>query len=425
MKWLIKTVSIVLLGMGCFACSSDETSNEGPINPKGEPVFSPLTLTPAEVKLGVDIRKVGINLFQAQSEDNANHDKNLNTLLSPWNQYMFLAMLMNGANDSVQQVVMSQQGISSMGEMNEYMKRVTEYLSRADARVSMSSFNSFWYDRNLSIDSNYESLLRNFYNAEVYTADLGSSEGTQAINAWGNKVTKGYLEDFLPDMVYYRNYFLASAMVFEGQWEKKFTRATTEKQFHNLDGATVTIPMMTGQLSNTYFFQNGKFSKTSIPYGNGAYSMTLILPKEGYDPLALLRDNDVALFADMEELRDQEGFFDTDVYVTMPMMDLKAEGNSNNAFTRAGYGSLLDRHIPLENMGECGTTGHYSLPEIVINRIHVIVNEEGTKVISATHSGDPTANYHQSFIVDRPFICYISEKSTNAIVFAGVINTLK
>ena len=76
-------------------------------------------------------------------------------------------------------------------------------------------------------------------------------------------------------------------------------------------------------------------------------------------------------------------------------------------------------------MGECGTTGHYSLPEIVTNRIHVIVNEEGTKVISATHSGTPTSNYHQPFIVDRPFICYISEKSTNAIVFAGVINTLK
>ena len=58
MKWLIKMVAAVVLGSACTSCSSDEDSGKGPINPNGERVFSPLTLTPAEVKLGVDIKKV-------------------------------------------------------------------------------------------------------------------------------------------------------------------------------------------------------------------------------------------------------------------------------------------------------------------------------------------------------------------------------
>ena len=127
----------------------------------------------------------------------------------------------------------------------------------------------------------------------------------------------------------------------------------------------------------------------------------------------------------MDELKDREGFISADVAVTMPVMDLVNNGYSTEAFEKAGYAALLNTEIPLEKMGECGTPGRFILPESVLNRIHVIVNEEGTKVISATHSGGYGANYVHPFPVTRPFICYISEKSTNAIVFAGVINTLK
>lgn len=431
MKWLIKMVAAVVLGSACTSCSSDEDSGNGPINPNGERVFSPLTLTPAEVKLGVDIKKVGIGLFQAESEVNSTAIAPKNTLVSPWNQYMFLAMLMNGANDSIQEKVMARQGITSMEEMNAYMKRVTEYLMRADARVNMSSFNGFWYDNNLSVSPSYESLLRDFYNAEVNTADFGSLDGTYTVNAWGKKVTQGYLDDFLQEEEgpLHKNYFLASAMVFEGQWQKKFTRLNGANEFHNLDGSTVMVSMMNGEFSDANCYTTDRFSKTAIPYGNGAYSMNIILPVNGVTPTELLRENAETLFADMEELRDRNGenerWIDGGVSVTMPIMDLKADATPNLAFVGAGYGSLLDRYIALEKMGECGTTGHYGLPDSVKSQIHVIINEEGTKVISATYSGMVTSPGRYWFNIDRPFICYISEKSTNAIVFAAVINVLK
>lgn len=61
---------------------------------------------------------------------------------------------------------------------------------------------------------------------------------------------------------------------------------------------------------------------------------------------------------------------------------------------------------------------------VVQKKAYVKVDENGTEASAVTQIGGLTALPPQYFVLDRPFIFFIREKSTGVIIFSGVIRNI-
>jgi len=102
------------------------------------------------------------------------------------------------------------------------------------------------------------------------------------INAWVNEQTQGKIENIItaiPDNVVM---YLINAIYFKGDWMQQFDKKLTAPlPFHLQDGSTVNVPTMT---YGTEAAIRQTWTPTAriieLPYGGGAFSMTIVLPRE-------------------------------------------------------------------------------------------------------------------------------------------------
>lgn len=389
------------------SCSSELDENDI-INPSGSENFEPLVLTENQENINNGINEEVRELFLSYCDQCSQEPRSFNWVKSPLNHITYLAMVLNGAEDSIQDEILNKTGAKDIGALNSYIQLVSDHMMKADSKVKMVSHNSFWTDSRLEVNPEYLTVLQDYYRAQTYTKDFGSTSGSLAVNKWISNVYNGLMNDLLPlERPYEKNYFLASVMLFDGRWQKKFTTTET-KMFYNQDGGTPKVTMMAGEFFNVDCTSSPDYIMGKIPYGNGSYTMTLILPSKGITPMELIKKEGTELF--------NAACHATNLELTMPIMDIQQSFDLTQLLKNHGYASLMDTSRPLSNMGEAGYPEHYGLPASISAQLRIIMDPNGTKVLSTTHSDGLVESAGYTKILDRPFITYISEKSTGTLI---------
>ena len=73
-------------------------------------------------------------------------------------------------------------------------------------------------------------------------------------------------------------------MFFKGAWSSKFKKSETRNgNYTSLDGVKVTKEFMNQTFEGYYFHNDDGTEYCCLPFGNGAYRMKFIMPKEGSD----------------------------------------------------------------------------------------------------------------------------------------------
>jgi serpin B len=356
----------------------------------------------------------GLELFQRVL---ANDTTTGNIFISPTSVALALAMTYNGADGETKTAMeetLRKQGLTTE-QLNQSYKDLMDALISVDPKVLFEIANSIWYRNDVEVLPEFISVNQTYYNAEV-NAIVFDDQAKDIINAWvaektHDKITK--VIDYIPeDAIMY----LINAIYFKGIWRSEFEKdKTADMPFYLADGSVVQVPTM--QQQDTFrYVSNELMSVVELPYGQGNFSMVIMLPKSGKTTDDIVSSLSIENWnAWMQEFSDKE------VVIHLPRLKFEYNKVLNT--------DLCDMGMGIAFSGEADFSKIDSTRDLMISRVihktFVEVNEEGTEAAAVTvveiveTSYEPGNNGPVYFYVDRPFLFMIREKDTGAILFIG------
>jgi serpin B len=263
----------------------------------------------------------------------------------------------------------------------------------------------------------YADLVRRRYAAEIIPeADVAT------VNEWVRHRTEGKIDRIIEDIQKDVPAILLNAVYFKGAWQQPFSaRATRPAPFRISAQEEIQVPTMR-QSGRFAVVVAPTFHAIRLPYVNAALAMVLVVPSD-VDRLrtapAMFGADDLAnLFASLNAAGQRS------VSLSLPRLDTVSKLALGEPFRQLGMRLAFDR----ERADFAGMTGGRAALYIgeVLHRAVVKVTEEGTEAAAATAVAMIAGSALQPkrdlpFPVDRPFLFFITERSTGAILFQGRI----
>jgi len=351
----------------------------------------------------------GVNVFK---EIVRTEEKDKNVFVSPLSVAMALGMTLNGAaggTETAMRKTLDPAGLPQE-DIHTAFQSLIDALTRLDPAVRFQIANSIWYRLGLEVEPDFVQTNRTHFYALIRELDFRLPEAPDAINGWVSEKTGGRINKIIdrikPDMVL----FLVNAIYFKGNWTTPFDpKQTRDDRFTKADGSGMPCIMMNLEQKFSYT-ENATFQAIELPYGDGSFSMLVVLPRESRSLNALVS----GLSADslnrwsgrMKEIR---------ITVQFPKFKTEYEIKLNDALTALGMGVAF---TPDANFTRIRKTGGLCIDEVK-HKTFVEVNEEGTEAAAVTVVGIIETALGPRLRVDRPFLFVIREKRSGTILFIG------
>ena len=207
--------------------------------------------------------------------------------------------------------------------------------------------------------------------------------------------------------------FLINAIYFKGAWRDKFDPAQTmDATFRGVAGnQPMKLMHRTGTMK---FLFRQDVAAVDLPYGNGAYSMTILLNNgtTTLDQLAASLTPAVwdGMVSQLHEVKSS---------VYLPKLQLKWERDLNDDLQALGMRDAFFGGIA--NFGRMSPRGDLLYIDKVKQKTYVDINEEGTEAAAVTSVGISAVSAPPEVRADRPFIMVIRERLSGTILFVGKI----
>lgn len=348
----------------------------------------------------------------------ASETKYENIMVSPLSVSLALAMTYNGAKGDTKTAMektLKLYGLTS-DEINASYQTLVNALKSLDSKVILDIANAIYYRNTFSVEPDFVATNQNYYNAEISALDFSSPNALNTINNWVSDNTNHKIEKILDEISADQVMFLLNAIYFKGIWSSEFEKKNTEKKAFKLsDGSTVQTDFMK-QSSTTLFTENQLFSAIQLPYGQGNYNMWILLPNED----KTLQDVTENLSTENWQSWN-ESFHEANVDIEFPKFKFEYEIKLNSVLSDMGMGIAFTGAADFTGINKNGRLRI----DYVKHKAFVEVNEEGTEAAAVTvvaielTAVGPGGNI--PFIVNRPFLFAISEKSTGSVIFIGTV----
>ncbi|WP_300503871.1 serpin family protein [uncultured Duncaniella sp.] len=346
---------------------------------------------------------------------------NDNFMVSPLSAQFALGMLMNGADGNTLAQLTDALGVTSVSELNSLNKLLMSELPKADRKTTFQSANSIWLREEFNVLPSFSLAMTDIYNAEATSLDLTSFEAVERINRWCSDQTKGMIKETLKEPCSDDTVFLLiNALYFKGEWEDSFKKSdTTDKEFRNSDGTKSMVSTMCDSNHLISYGNYPDYSVASLAYGNGTYTMTIILPEENRSLESVIEDFDLQSWNDCKNRLSK-----FECSVELPKFKIESDLAVDDFLKSLGVKDAFNpRKANFSKLSDYQTFVSKAKQLTSID-----VDEKGTEASAVTIiQGELTAvgpGPQLSFHVNRPFAFMIEESSTGAILFAGCVNRL-
>jgi serpin B len=303
-------------------------------------------------------------------------------------------------------------------EVNKSYKSLLELLSQLDPKVRFQIANSIWYRKGMSFEQEFIDLNKAYFDALVSELDFDDPKAAETINGWVDENTNGKITQIVdppidPMMVM----FLINAIYFKGTWTDEFDKdLTKDADFFLADGSKRRCKLMIRE-GEFHYFEDSDFQAIDLPYGDGDFSMIVLLPRLNKD-----MDSLIAEFSQENWNRWISSFSERKGTLELPRFTLKYELKLNDVLKALGMAIAFQPFAAdFSNMYK-GPQDLY-ISEVK-HKTFVEVNEEGTEAAAVTSVGvamtsvDPTVFWMR---VDRPFVFAIRENKSRTLLFMGKI----
>ena len=225
-------------------------------------------------------------------------------VVSPLSVAYLMGMLANGANGDTQKEIMATLNMdaNSINSLNESYRAVISMASKHDRqKTTINIANIIAANKDISIKPEFAKLVGDMYKADVESLDFSSPKALKHINGWCKKQTEGMIPSIIDQLDPNTISVLMNAIYFNGTWTNKFDpNQTKEENFRGYTRDIRRVKMMHNEHEIQYT-ENNDFAAVRLPYGNGTYSMTVILPNEDKSVSEIINGLDTKKLHEMNE----------------------------------------------------------------------------------------------------------------------------
>lgn len=406
MKSLV-SVALILVLTCLWSCKKDD--------PKPNLTPKDIVLTAKSAQVISNSNTFGIDLFTRTA---AAESQNL--MLSPLSASTALTMLLNGCGGNTYTQLKSTLNYPedmTIEEVNEAYKSLVSQLLIADSKVELALANAIFYRNGFAVKSPFLSTMSTDFEATVRGLDFDAPSALTTINKWASDNTFEKIPKVLNEISGNAVMFLMNALYFKGDWSYQFDKDLTTLKPFNLDnGSSVNVSTMTGEVGARLAYGNS-YRAIELPYGRTNFTMVIVVPEntlaEFYQSFSGSVWNSITTALDANT-----SFGKVDVF--MPRFEFSYEKILNDQLKSMGMTDAFD-----EVLADLSGIADASIfVSFVKQNTFVEVNEEGTEAAAVTTIGvnftsvplDPPP-----FVIDKPFVFAIRERTTNTLMFIGQV----
>jgi serpin B len=346
-----------------------------------------------------------------------------NVFVSPLSASLALGMTMNGAAGPTFDAMRTTLGFGTADNaaINSGYHDLIALLESLDNSTQLGIANSIWYRQGFVVNSSFLNTTRSAFGAEVQGLDFADVPATLAtVNGWVNTQTHERIPSILASVDPSDVMYVLNAIYFKGTWRLRFDSTQTQNApFHAANGASPTVRLMHKQ-DTLLYAETPAFQAVDLAYGNGAFRMTILLPKAGTDIDTFAASIDrTGWNAWMQSFQSQK------IILELPRFTLAYERMLNDDLTAMGMGIAFDsQRADFSRIASISPNRLFI--SMVKQKAFVAVDEMGTEAAAATAVGISATSLPviPTMRVDRPFVFAIRERLSGIILFMGKITTL-
>ena len=391
--------------------NSDETKRVVNMMSNAEPVV----LTAAQKQFANDNNTFTLKFLKTVNEAD---QSGKSFIYSPLSITYVLGMVNDAAEGLTEKELEETLGFHEGGiqAVNEYCKTLIEGLPKVDNTVTLNMANAVFVNQDTAtLKAQYEQDMQTYYDAKAEALSFKAANTLGHINGWCNEKTKGMIPTILDEVNPYAVAYLLNAIYFNANWASKFDEKNTRKETFTTENGSTRVPLMHQNVLINYF-KNDTFAAIEMPYGNGFWKMTVMLPEEGRTT------DDVISELAQRGLTKAYSTYEVDLklprFETMSDTDDKLIGLLKKMGIRQAFDS---QYAQIPNMCEQGNV----YISMMRQKAAIKVNEEGSEAAAVTIAGVdfttavPVEIPKASFHANRPFVYLITEASSGVILFVG------
>jgi serpin B len=286
--------------------------------------------------------------------------------------------------------------------------------------MQVNIVNTLWAEKTYAFRSDFLDTLAANYGAGVNLLDFFNAPDPSrlAINMWVAGQTNDKIQDLLPQgsVVASTKLVLTDAVYFNAAWKSPFdANSTGDGSFTLLDGSSVTAKFMRSDFYGLPATQGTNLVAASLPYADDNLSLVVVVPDAGQ-------------FSQVESSLDANtlgtlvaGLTSQVVLVALPRFKVETGTSLKDVLKALGMTSAFTQGIA-DFSGMDGTQNLFIWE--VIHKAFINVAENGTEAAAATAvvmNGDASAPAAPQLVLtaDRPFLYFLRDKPTGAILFMG------
>lgn len=414
MKRHFITATTIITALMLTGCGKNvvNTSNEVKITQAKESMKI-VKLSEGESKIRTEANRFAWSALGYSIEKDGKKD----FMISPLSMVYALGMINNGAGDNTESKISKATGLTGGTDgINKFCHKIMNEFTLIDNSTTMNIANAAIINKKLKVKEDFINTLKNNYDAMAEACDFGKKSTVDKVNSWCAEKTGGMISRMINDINPDDAAIIVNAIYFKGSWKNIFDKKNTKKdKFKTADGSVKDVDMMQKTKMEEYT-ENETFSAISMLYGNGHYSMQIILPKKGKsigDAVEVLRNTEWDKFINSMNVNK--------VNVMMPRFDIEYTRDLKPMLTDMGAGDMFNRK-KADMSRLCKNKAWISS---IMQKTKIEVSEEGTKAAAAT-GGTATIGAFDiekaktiKFKTDRPFLFVITERNTGMICFIG------
>lgn len=231
------------------------------------------------------------------------------------------------------------------------------------------------------------------------------------VNQWARQATKDRIREAIRTVAPDTKLVLASASTFDGQWQSKPQLDTGDKglSFKPATGEPYAVDTLRWEME-VPVLNSSNSTSVLLPYRGERFGLWVVLPPAGSDPASVLAKLDAATV-----LAARRDMIKRRIVIKLPKFRAESTVDIASYLKAAG---VNDAFTPGDRFPGFG-------PDLILHAITqsamIEVDEHGTRAAAATvvrgggFGGGPSA-----FVADRPFVFFVLDTKTGALVFGGV-----
>jgi serpin B len=406
-------VRALVLGWTVAACGSTPRTAEHPA-PRSQ--LPPLDAADARAFASAS-NAFGLDVWQRVRLEHAGED----LAISPASITTALAMTYGGARGETATAMADTMHFSSSPEatMTAAGRVVSSWNDPARTSYELAVANRLYGATHYAFDAAYLAATRDAFGAELERVDFAASEPARAlINQWVSDRTHARIPELMPQgsISADTRLVLVNAVYFHGRWAVPFDPAITGDEVFHAPSGDVSVPTM--HRTGGSFGEDDGVQLLQLGYAGDELSMLIVVPNDAQGLTAVEDRLDAALVDRWAgQVRAAH-----DLEVSLPRFRIETPAMSlSRLLSGLGMSVAFSDAADFSGMIEPGQQP-LQISEVV-HRVFVELNEEGTEaagatgvtmVVTSARMGEPPR-----IVVDRPFLFFLRDHATGAILFAG------